>query len=112
MRDPLRFLRTMQQRHGDVVDVAIGPMKVTLVSHPDLVEDILVTRNRLWQKDAYLQTTLRPVIGDGLLSSEGDFWRRQRRLAQPALHRDRIASYGDIMVEHASRLAGRWRDGE
>ena len=110
LRDPLRFLRSMQQRHGDIVQVALGPMQVVLVSHPDLVEDILVTRNKLWQKDRYLQT-LRPVLGEGLLSSEGDFWRRQRRLAQPAFHRDRIAAYGDIMVDHASRLARKWSDG-
>lgn len=112
MRDPLRFLREVREQHGDVVQVSIGPLEVTLVSHPDVVEDILVTRNRLWQKDAYLHQTLRPVLGDGLLSSEGDFWRRQRRLAQPAFHRDRIAGYGEIMVQHAMRLAGRWRDGE
>jgi cytochrome P450 len=111
-RDPLAFLRAMRERHGDVVGVMLGPMKVTLLSHPDLVEDVLVTRSKLWQKDRYLQTTLRPVLGEGLLSSEGDFWRRQRRLAQPAFHRDRIKAYGDIMVAHALRLAGIWRDGE
>ena len=92
--------------------VALGPLEITLVSHPDSVEDILVTRNRLWQKDRYLHTTLRPVLGDGLLSSEGDFWRRQRRLAQLAFHRDRIKAYAEIMVDKASRLAAQWRDGE
>jgi cytochrome P450 len=112
LRDPLGFLCKTPQRYGDVVRVAIGPLEVTLVSHPELVEDILVTRNRLWQKDRYLHTTLRPVLGDGLLSSEGDFWRRQRRLAQPAFHRDRIKAYAAIMVDKASRLAGQWRDGE
>jgi cytochrome P450 len=111
LRDPLAFLRAMPAQYGDVVRVALGPMEVTLVSHPDLVEDILVTRNRLWQKDAFMQN-LRPVLGEGLLSSEGDFWRRQRRLAQPAFHRDRIAAYAGIMVEYAARLAGTWRDGE
>ena len=111
LRDPLRFLRATSEKYGDVVSVALGPMEVVLVSHPDLVEDILVTRNKLWQKDAYLQT-LRPVLGEGLLSSEGDFWRRQRRLAQPAFHRDRIASYGTIMVDRTAQLASKWRDGE
>jgi cytochrome P450 len=111
MRDPLRFLTSMRERHGDVVQLALGPFEVTLLSHPDLVEDVLVTRNRLWKKDRHIET-MRPVLGDGLLSSEGDFWRRQRRLAQPAFHRDRIASYAEIMVQHASRLADKWRDGE
>ncbi len=111
LRDPLHFLRSMREEHGDVVKVKLGPLEVTLISHPDLVEDILVTRNRLWQKDRFMEV-LRPVLGTGLLSSEGDFWRRQRRLAQPAFHRDRIASYGEIMVEHAARLASKWQDGE
>jgi cytochrome P450 len=111
MRDPLGFLRAMRDTHGDVVRVAIGPVRMLLLSHPDLVEDVLVTQNRLFLKDRFLRV-LRPVLGEGLLTSEGDFWRRQRRLAQPAFHRDRIAAYGDIMVEHASRLAAQWRDGE
>lgn len=110
--DPLAFLRKVRQQEGDVVDVDLGPLPVTLVSHPDVVEDILVTRSRLFQKDRFLRTTLRPVLGDGLLSSDGDFWRRQRRLMQPAFHRDRIRGYGRIMVRHAERLAATWRDGE
>ena len=102
----------MRRKYGDAVGVALGPLKVTLFSHPDVVEDILVTRNKLWLKDRFLRTTLRPVLGHGLLSSEGDFWRKQRRLAQPAFHRDRIAAYAGIMVDHASRLVHAWRDGE
>jgi cytochrome P450 len=102
----------MREKHGDAVGVALGPLKVTLFSHPDVVEDILVTRNKVWLKDRFLRTTLRPVLGHGLLSSEGDFWRKQRRLAQPAFHRDRIAAYAGIMVDHASRLGSAWRDGE
>jgi len=111
LRDPLGFLRETASRHGDVVRVSIGPLKMTLVSHPELVESVLVTHNRLWQKDRFMRV-LRPVLGDGLLSSEGDFWRRQRRLAQPAFHRDRIAAYGSIMVGHAARLANQWRHDE
>jgi cytochrome P450 len=111
-RDPLGFLCDMRERHGDVVKVALGPLEVTLVSHPDQVEEILVTRSKSWIKDRFLRTTLRPVLGQGLLSSEGDFWRKQRRLAQPAFHRERIAAYAAIMVDQASRLADSWRDGE
>jgi cytochrome P450 len=111
-RDPLSFLCDMRRAHGDVVEVAVGPLKVTLLSHPDLVEDILVTRSKLWRKDRFLRTNLRPLLGDGLLTSEGDFWRKQRRLAQPAFHRDRIAAYAGIMIAHATRLVSSWRDGE
>src|ERR1700736_4450040 len=110
--DPLRFLRSMRERHGDVVDVSLGPLEVTLLSHPDLVEDVLVTRNKLFRKDRFLQTIVRPVLGEGLLTSEGDFWRRQRRLAQPAFHRDRIATYGRVMVEYTERMLQNWADGQ
>ena len=104
-RDPLGFLCDTRERYGDVVRVQIGPLKVTLLSDPDHVEDILLTRSKLWQKDRFLQQTLRPVLGEGLLSSEGDFWRKQRRLAQPAFHRERIQGYGATMVAHADKLA-------
>lgn len=107
-RDPLTFLREMARRYGDVVEIALGPMDITLVSHPDLVEQILVTQNKRWLKDKYLKL-LHPVLGDGLLSSEGDFWLRQRRLAQPAFHRDRIAEYAEVMAHRAGGLAERWR---
>jgi len=111
-RDPLHFLCSMRRAYGDVVEVALGPMKVTLLSHPDMVEDVLVTRSKLWMKDRFLRTNLRPALGDGLLSSEGDFWRKQRRLAQPAFHRDRIEAYARIMSDRALGLARTWRDGE
>jgi cytochrome P450 len=112
MTDPLGFLCATREKHGDVARVAVGPMKFVLLSHPDLVEDVLVTRNKLWLKDRFTHTTFRPVFGDGLLASEGDFWRRQRRLAQPAFHRDRIAAYADIMVSDAAQLVAHWQDGE
>ncbi len=110
-RDPLGFLIGARERHGDVVRVALGPMKTTLLSHPDLVEQVLVTENKSFQKDAFVDN-LRPVLGAGLLTSEGDFWRRQRRLAQPAFHRSAIAGYGAIMVDYASALARTYRDGQ
>jgi cytochrome P450 len=52
------------------------------------------------------------LLGNGLLTSEGDFWRRQRRLAQPAFHRQRIGAYGEVMVEYTTRLMSSWREGE
>jgi len=112
LRAPLRFLCSVRETHGDVARIALGPLEMTLLSHPDLVEDVLVTRSKLFTKDQFLRNQLRPVLGQGLLSSDGDFWRRQRRLAQPAFHRDKIAAYADIMVEHASRLSRQWKHGE
>jgi len=82
-----------------------------LVNHPDLVEEVLVTRNRHFIKHFALRMT-QTTLGNGLLTSEGEFWRRQRRLAQPAFHRDRIAGYAAVMVEYAERMLAGWADGQ
>jgi cytochrome P450 len=71
----------------------------------------LVTHNSNFVKGRALQRAKR-LLGQGLLTSEGDLHRRQRRLVQPAFHRQRIASYASVMVEHADRTSKRWRDGE
>jgi cytochrome P450 len=82
-----------------------------LVSHPDAIEDVLVTKARNFTKHFALRMNSM-ILANGLLTSEGDFWLRQRRLIQPAFSRDRIAGYGAIMVAYAERMAGQWRDGE
>jgi cytochrome P450 len=82
-----------------------------IVNHPDLVEEVLVTRNRSFIKHFALRQTKR-TLGNGLLTSEGEFWRRQRRLAQPAFHRDRISTYADVMVAFTERMLQSWGDGQ
>ena len=72
---------------------------------------MLVTQQRNFSKGRGLEAT-KIFLGEGLLSSEGEFHLRQRRLAQPAFHRERIAAYGDTMVEYSNRMRNRWRDGE
>ncbi|MGH7293791.1 MAG: cytochrome P450 [Polyangiaceae bacterium] len=110
VRDPLGFFERAS-RLGPLVDVALVGMNAVLVNEPELVEAICVTQNRQFQKDRFARD-LRRVLGMGLLTSDGDFWRRQRRLAQPAFHRERIAGYGKTMVDLAVASTDRWRDGE
>ncbi|HLL72297.1 MAG TPA: cytochrome P450 [Pyrinomonadaceae bacterium] len=110
-RDPLKFLTRIAREHGDIVHFRIGPQHVLLLNHPDLVKDALVTRADCFHKGRALQRSKR-LLGEGLLTSEGEHHRRQRRLAQPAFHRKRIDSYGALMVEYAARDSSRWRDGE
>jgi cytochrome P450 len=110
-RDQLGFYRRCATQYGDVVPFRIGPRRAVLLSHPDHIEQVLVTQSHHFEKGS-LYKVLRPLLGEGLLTSEGDFWRRQRRLAQPAFHRDRITSYGEVMVRYATRMLGAWRDGE
>ena len=71
-----------------------------------------MTKNQQFIKDKGLKVYAKPVFGNGLLSSDGDFWRRQRRLAQPAFHRQRIAAYGEVMTNFTERAIADWRDGE
>ena len=110
-RDPLGHLRRAAREHGDVVQLRFGPYKSLLISHPADIERMLVTDNKSYSKDLFLRD-LKRVVGNGLLTSEGDFWRRQRRLAQPAFHRDRIAAYAQVMVGAAEGLLSSWWPGQ
>ncbi|HEY6402446.1 MAG TPA: cytochrome P450, partial [Blastocatellia bacterium] len=110
-RDPINFLTSMADRYGDVVRFQLGPLPFVMVNNPDYIRDILVTNNRNFMKGEGLQRGKR-LIGEGLLTSEGEFHLRQRRLAQPAFHRQRIASYAATMVEYAARERGHGRAGE
>jgi cytochrome P450 len=87
-----------------------GHKPVYLVADPDHVEYVLVSGNRNFRKDFSLQL-YRPILGNGLLTSEGDYWLRQRRLAQPAFMRQRINAYGETMVGYTERMLARWKPG-
>src|SRR5215470_2251455 len=111
LRDPLGFLLNAANVYGDVVHFKLGPTHMFLLNHPDYIKDALVTENGNFTKNRSLKR-LKVVLGEGLLTSEGAFWRRQRRLAQPAFHRQSIGSYGTVMVAYARRLSERWQDGD
>lgn len=109
-RDRLAFLSALAARYGDIARVPLGGETLYLFNHPDLVRDVLVTNHRNFHKGRGLERA-RLLLGDGLLTSEGDVHRRQRRLAQPAFHRQRIAAYGATMATWAARRSDRWRAG-
>jgi cytochrome P450 len=110
-RDPLAFVTSMAQAPGDVVHYRLAFRDVYLLKHPDLVRDVLVVRQHDFAKGEGLRWARR-FLGDGLLTSEGELHTRQRRLAQPAFHRQRIGSYGAVMVARAEAARARWKDGE
>src|SRR6202790_5309433 len=110
-RDPLTFLTGAAREHGDIVGLRFLHYRTYLISHPDYIEDVLVNHPRKFFKGRILKANKR-LFGNGLLTSEGDFWLRQTRLAQPAFHRARVASYGETMVRFAEQLIGEWREGE
>ncbi len=109
-RDRLKFLEDMASR-GDVVRATIGPWTVHFVTHPDLIKELLVNQARKVVKGLGLQRARR-VLGNGLVTSEGEVHHRQRRLSQPAFHRQRLLGYGASMVELSARYRDSLRDGE
>jgi cytochrome P450 len=110
-RDPLRFLMKVAHDYGEIAHFKLGPQDTVLVNNPEYIGDILVAHDWNFLKGRGLKRARR-VLGRGLLTSEGNFHRRQRRLAQPAFHKQRIAGYAETMVQYTSRARDRWRDGE
>ncbi|MBM3220172.1 MAG: cytochrome P450 [Candidatus Rokubacteria bacterium] len=110
-RDQLGFYAACARDYGDFVQTTMGPYRIFLVYHPDVIDELLVARNRDFIKSRGVRL-LRPVLGDGLLLSEGDTWLRQRRLVQPAFHRQRVAEYGGVMTAFAERRVAGWKDGD
>src|SRR5262249_46046759 len=102
--DPIGSFTEMARTYGDVASVKLGPTRIVLVSHPDLIRDILVTRAAEFSKGAALQRAER-LLGKGLLTSEGEFHKRQRRLMQPAFGRRQLAAYAPVMTDFAVRAA-------
>jgi len=109
-RDPLGFLKEMAS-HGPVSYTTIGTLHFNLLSDPALIDEVLIGHHRDCTKDAALRE-LRALLGDGLITSEGELWKRQRKLASPTLSPKRIAGYADVMVDCASRMFAGFRNGE
>ena len=110
-RDALGLLTRCTRDYGDFVRVRLGLSRAILIGHPDLVEEVLVTRNHDFRKNLGTRR-LASLLGQGLLLSEGDFWLRQRRLMQPAFHRQRIAAMADAMTGAAVGMLQGWQAGQ
>jgi cytochrome P450 len=110
--DPLAFERALARDYGDVVALRFGPRRAVLISHPDDIYKVLVHDAGKFRKSVIYRELLSRVLGNGLLTSDGEFWQRQRKLAQPAFHHKRIQAYGEVMTAHAARLLETWQPGE
>ena len=109
-KGPLPFFQNLAAQYGDISYFRLGPQEAFFLNHPDYIKDVLVTNHQNFIKGLALQRAKR-LLGEGLLTSEGDFHRRQKRLAQPAFHRARIASYAAVMTDYAKRTREQWNDG-
>src|SRR4051812_390850 len=96
-RDPLGYITGLSRTYGDVVHLNAAGEDLVLLNHPRLVKDLLVTNQRNFHKGRGLERA-RKLLGNGLLTSEDDTHLRQRRLIQPAFHKERISSYASAMT--------------
>jgi len=111
LRDPLRFLNSLPS-HGDVVAVRIGPFKAAMVvCDPELVHRMLID-DRTFDKGGLIFNRAREVFGNGVGTCPHRDHRRQRRLVQPAFHRDRLAGYAELMADAVASVIGSWRQGQ
>jgi cytochrome P450 len=107
-QDPLGFFLRVREQGGDVVRLRFGPAQVTFLYRPEHVQRVLVDNVSNYIKDTGGYARLRRMLGQGLVTSSGDFWRRQRRIANPAFHHRAIAGFADAMVSAARDRADLW----
>ncbi|MGL4173598.1 MAG: cytochrome P450 [Actinomycetota bacterium] len=110
-RDPLRYLESVVEQYGDVVQFPMPRTPVFLLNDPDGVRRVLVERSRDYVKQTVQYRSLAAVTGSGLLTADGEPWRRHRRIAQPAFHHSAVDHVAAQSVSAANRLALSWRAG-
>lgn len=109
--DWMGFLTSCSRKYGDAVYFRFFNVPICLLSHPDYIEQVLVTKQSNFVKSRDYRVLVR-VMGEGLLTAEGEAWRTQRRLVQPAFHHENIVQYGKVMVDCTTQILDGWKDGE
>jgi cytochrome P450 len=110
-RDPLGYMVKIAAEYPDMAYFRLGNQRTFLMSNPEYVHDVLVANDWNFLKGRGLKRA-KKILGNGLLTAEGNFHRRQRRLSQPAFHRQRIAAYAATMTEFAAHTREGWKAGE
>ncbi|WP_397571251.1 cytochrome P450 [Schlesneria sp. T3-172] len=106
----LDFFRQLAHDYGDVASIRFGTRRIFLISNPDLIEEVLVTQAKHYIKH-FGARSYKPVLGNGLVTSEGELWLRQRRLSQPAFLKQRVQSYAPIMSDLTEAMLAKWKPG-
>ena len=106
----LDFFLNIAQEYGEISSFRLGPRRIFLITNPDLIEQVLVTDAKYYIKH-FGARAYKPVLGNGLVTSEGDFWLRQRRLSQPAFLKQRVQSYVPLMADLTERMLTKWTPG-
>ena len=108
-RDPIGFNMSMMQRYGDVVSIRFLFWPQYMIFHPNDVKHVLQENHRNYNKDTYLMKFLKPLLGQGLLTNDGQSWLHQRRLMQPAFHRKQLTAFGSLMTTATVDMQERWQ---
>ena len=108
---PLRFIRYMADAYGDVSRFRVGPTYWYLLNHPEDIRDAMTRKSHIFLKPEIAKRLWEKFLGDGLLTTEGETWKRQHDLVLPAFHRQRIEAYGKVMVDYTHRMLDQWEEG-
>ena len=108
-KDRLGLFRNLFEEYGDIVQFKIANHDMLLLTNPDHIKHVLQENYKNYKKD-YFYEELKLILGEGLVTSEGEFWRRQRKLAQPAFHKQELMTFADIMTQQSERIADRWSE--
>jgi cytochrome P450 len=108
----IQFFTELLREHGEFVEFQLGPIRSFLINDMDALYQILIDQPEKFHKVKRTKDILGQFVGNGILLSDGAFWRRQRQLVQPAFHSQRVNNYARVMVERTMRLTSGWKDGE
>jgi cytochrome P450 len=105
---PHECLFNLAMTYGDIVRLSYPRETFVLLARPDYVEHVLHHRHQIYDKETPRWRTLRQIWGNGLLTADGDVWRRQRQRMQPAFHQDCMQRFGSMVAEEALRMSQQW----
>jgi len=111
-RDPLEFYVETAQEYGPVARFQLGQREFIQLSDPEYVEHVLVHNNDAYVKGREFREMLEPIVGNGIIATDGEEWRSQRRLLEPAFHPEEIERYSTVVTDIVERHCDQWRDGE
>ncbi|MCL4519515.1 MAG: cytochrome P450 [Thaumarchaeota archaeon] len=106
-RNPFDLFRNAAKKYGDICYISGGRASIYLVNNPEYIHDILVANHKDFGKRSPLK-----FLGNGLITSNGDYHHRQKRLIQPAFHQEKIATYAKVMTDYTQRLMVEWNEGQ
>ncbi len=110
--DPLTTAMNLKREWGDFICIKVGPLHWFMLSHPDQVKEVFVTRHREFGKTDRFKQVISSVDGNGLVVSEGDFWLKQRRTIQPIFHHDRLSTYTSVITQKTHDALNTWKPGQ